>query len=206
MSIVNPLSALVIDRKALPADARASVSRASAPLIRAAAASARWRGDELVAIDTCERLDMYAGSAVVFEFEDAAGRDAAEALGHATRLEGERVAVRAFRLCAGMDSRLPGEAEVLGQVRAALREAESANLASGTVGELFTRAIRCGRKVRAETGFGRVEVFFKWYNWAGFLAVKSDCLAAGPGVGSVSVRSTPSGAEPRPPGAGLGGR
>jgi len=57
-----------------------------------------------------------------------------------------------------------------------------------------------------QTGFGRVEVFFKWYNWAGFLAVKSDCLAAGPGVGSVSVRSTPSGAEPRPPGAGLGGR
>jgi tRNA (cmo5U34)-methyltransferase len=27
-----------------------------------------------------------------------------------------------------------------------------------------------------QTGFSRVEVFFKWYNWAGFLAVKNQCV------------------------------
>jgi tRNA (cmo5U34)-methyltransferase len=30
-----------------------------------------------------------------------------------------------------------------------------------------------------QTGYSRVEVFFKWYNWAGFLAVKNQC-ASGP--------------------------
>lgn len=28
-----------------------------------------------------------------------------------------------------------------------------------------------------QTGFSRVEVFFKWYNWTGFLALKNECLA-----------------------------
>jgi tRNA (cmo5U34)-methyltransferase len=27
-----------------------------------------------------------------------------------------------------------------------------------------------------QSGFSRAEVFFKWYNWSGFLAVKNDCL------------------------------
>jgi tRNA (cmo5U34)-methyltransferase len=27
-----------------------------------------------------------------------------------------------------------------------------------------------------QTGYSRVEVFFKWYNWAGFLAVKNECV------------------------------
>lgn len=29
-----------------------------------------------------------------------------------------------------------------------------------------------------QTGFDRVEIFFKWYNWAGFLAVKNHCLSS----------------------------
>jgi tRNA (cmo5U34)-methyltransferase len=34
-----------------------------------------------------------------------------------------------------------------------------------------------------QTGFGRVEIFFKWYNWAGFLAVKNNCLTQGTSSG-----------------------
>ena len=29
-----------------------------------------------------------------------------------------------------------------------------------------------------QTGYSRIEVFFKWYNWAGFLAVKNHCATA----------------------------
>jgi tRNA (cmo5U34)-methyltransferase len=29
-----------------------------------------------------------------------------------------------------------------------------------------------------QTGYSQVEVFFKWYNWAGFLAVKNRCLTS----------------------------
>ena len=30
-----------------------------------------------------------------------------------------------------------------------------------------------------QSGFGRVEVFFKWYNWTGYLAVKNNCMTHG---------------------------
>jgi tRNA (cmo5U34)-methyltransferase len=30
----------------------------------------------------------------------------------------------------------------------------------------------------SQTGYSRVEVFFKWYNWAGFLAVKNECVTS----------------------------
>lgn len=40
-----------------------------------------------------------------------------------------------------------------------------------------------------QTGFGRVEVFFKWYNWVGFVAVKSHCLTGDHGAYSVRGRS-----------------
>ena len=29
-----------------------------------------------------------------------------------------------------------------------------------------------------QTGYSRVEVFFKWYNWAGFLAIKNQCVTS----------------------------
>jgi tRNA (cmo5U34)-methyltransferase len=43
-----------------------------------------------------------------------------------------------------------------------------------------------------KTGFSRVEVFFKWYNWAGFLAVKNHCLAQPHGVYSVRTAAAAS--------------
>lgn len=42
-----------------------------------------------------------------------------------------------------------------------------------------------------QTGFRRVEVFFKWYNWTGFLAVKNECLTTSPGQGVVSSPAVP---------------
>ena len=34
----------------------------------------------------------------------------------------------------------------------------------------------------AQTGYSQVEVFFKWYNWAGFVAVKNQCSASSRGL------------------------
>jgi len=34
------------------------------------------------------------------------------------------------------------------------------------------------RDLLFQSGFNQVEIFFKWYNWAGFLAVKNHCLTA----------------------------
>jgi tRNA (cmo5U34)-methyltransferase len=47
---------------------------------------------------------------------------------------------------------------------------DKANSIRGVLKPLTTRE---NRELLRQTGFGRSEVFFKWYNWAGFLAVKT---------------------------------
>lgn len=50
---------------------------------------------------------------------------------------------------------------------------EKANSLRGILRPLTTEE---NRDILFKTGFSRVEIFFKWYNWAGFLAVKNRCL------------------------------
>jgi len=153
---MNGVSELVIDRKALPLTERTRLGRAAPALLAAAALSARMRGDELIVLDTCERFELYAARAVMFQWARSVEPDAVRTVENGGVLEGAGAARRIFRICAGLDSRLPGESEVLGQARAALRVARRAGLAGGRLDDLFQRAIRCGRTVRRETALGRV--------------------------------------------------
>jgi tRNA (cmo5U34)-methyltransferase len=50
---------------------------------------------------------------------------------------------------------------------------EKANSLRGVLKPLTTEE---NRHLLFQTGFTSVEVFFKWYNWAGFLAMKNHCL------------------------------
>lgn len=52
---------------------------------------------------------------------------------------------------------------------------EKANSIRGVLKPLTTEE---NLDLLCQTGFSRMEVFFKWYNWAGFLAVKNRCLTA----------------------------
>lgn len=65
-----------------------------------------------------------------------------------------------FRVAAGLESQVPGEVEILTQVREALAAAQS----DGTVGPelhaLFRAAISCGRRARAGTALGRLDRSF----------------------------------------------
>jgi glutamyl-tRNA reductase len=66
------------------------------------------------------------------------------------RLRDHAAALHLFRVAAGLDSLVPGEGEILGQVRAAHE--------SGTPGlvldRVFRQALHAGRKVRAQTAIG----------------------------------------------------
>lgn len=69
----------------------------------------------------------------------------------ATRLDGAAVAWHLFRVCAGLESLVQGEAEILGQVRGALEACTGAGpLLRGVV----QAALRAGRMARAETAIG----------------------------------------------------
>jgi glutamyl-tRNA reductase len=109
---------------------------------------------EAVCVSTCNRTELY----VVSDDPADAERRAVEILAalepqveHALyRLRDQAAALHLFRVAAGLDSLVPGEGEILGQVRAAYE--------AGTPGFLldrvFRQALHAGRKVRAQTAIG----------------------------------------------------
>jgi glutamyl-tRNA reductase len=60
-----------------------------------------------------------------------------------------------LRVSSGLDSLVLGEAQILGQVRHALRAALHAKAAGGTLEKLFNQALAAGKRVQNETGLGR---------------------------------------------------
>ncbi|MCP9487085.1 MAG: glutamyl-tRNA reductase [Gaiellaceae bacterium MAG52_C11] len=121
-----------------------------------AAALADKLGPEAVVLSTCNRTELYlarpdeAEQLAVATLTELAG-DRAEELGAVLyRLGDEAAALHLFRVAAGLDSLVPGEGEILGQVRGAFE--------SGSTGpfldRLFRQALHAGRRVRVETAIG----------------------------------------------------
>src|SRR5262249_56133089 len=67
------------------------------------------------------------------------------------RLQDRAAAHHLFRVAAGLDSLVPGEGEILGQVRVAHEVGASGPL----LDRVFRQALHAGRKVRAETAIGQ---------------------------------------------------
>jgi glutamyl-tRNA reductase len=122
----------------------------------AAALGARLAGDgEAVCLSTCNRTEIYLASSEIDEADrrttelltELAGVDRGELEPYLYRLEQEAAAVHLFRVASGLDSLVPGEGEILGQVRTAYER--------GAVGPLLDRlfrdALHTGKKVRTET-------------------------------------------------------
>jgi glutamyl-tRNA reductase len=111
-------------------------------------------GREAVCLSTCNRTELYIAATDAEEAE----RDAVAALATLGpevepalyRLQDRAAAHHLFRVAAGLDSLVPGEGEILGQVRLAHE--------LGTTGPLldrvFRQALHAGRKVRAQTAIG----------------------------------------------------
>lgn len=112
---------------------------------------------EAVVLSTCNRFEVYAsgeGSAQELLsgcLEDLAGG----ALGRSEYSFAGPDAVRhLFRVAAGLDSLVVGEAEILGQVKQAYEKARQAGMTAKVTNVLFQRAIFVGKKVRTDTGIG----------------------------------------------------
>ncbi len=112
-------------------------------------------GGEAVCLSTCNRTELY----LVEGEPGVAERRAVEALARLAdvttgelssvlyRLHDSAAALHAFRVAAGLDSLVPGEGEILGQVRAAYE----AGQVGPVLDRLFRHALHAGKKVRAET-------------------------------------------------------
>src|SRR5439155_1465425 len=116
----------------------------------AAAALARSLGDA-ICLSTCNRTEVYSTGVSEAEVVAALESLAEHSLGGVlyTRLE-EEAALHLFRVAAGLDSLVPGEGEILGQVRAAFEAIEPGPF----LDRVFRQALAVGKRVRTETAIG----------------------------------------------------
>ena len=105
---------------------------------------------EAVVLSTCNRTEVY----IAADDADEAERRAVAALADVEpalyRLRGRAAALHLFRVAAGLDSLVPGEGEILGQVRTAHEHGTPGLL----LDRLFRNALHAGRKVRTQTAIG----------------------------------------------------
>ncbi len=109
----------------------------------------RWAGKlaEAVVVDTCERFEIYTSSASLSHRPPPRPP-------YAVHLEGADALRHLFRVASGLESRLRGETEILGQVRAAHVASLLRDAGGPVLRVAFTDAIRAGRRVRRETSLG----------------------------------------------------
>ena len=132
---------------------------------RKAAEELRSRGilQETLVLSTCNRSEIY-GVPPESSHECAPGLSSFLSEFHAVRADVlsvslyhhyDRAAVRhLFRVSAGLDSMLLGEAEILGQVREAYRYAHEYGATGPVLNRLFQGALEVGKRVRSETELG----------------------------------------------------
>jgi glutamyl-tRNA reductase len=117
---------------------------------------------EAVVLVTCNRTELYLGASDGPTAASAALRVLADHSAVPTRtleqstyvLGGPEALRHLFRVAAGLDSMVIGEAEIQGQIRRSLEQAQGCGSVDGFLTECFAGSLRCGRRVRAATSIG----------------------------------------------------
>jgi len=127
---------------------------------------ARENASEAIVVSTCNRTEIYA-EAHTFH---GAVTDITESLTEVCRVGRDdlrehlyvhyedRAIAHAFTVACGLDSMAVGEAQILGQMRSALRAAQKAGHAGSSLNGLFQQALRVGKRAHTETGIDSVSV------------------------------------------------
>ena len=123
-------------------------------------ASGRHPGVETAIISTCNRTEIYcAAEAPALDhtldwLAHSGGVSPALLRSHSYSLENSLVARHAFRVASGLDSMVLGEAQILGQMKDAVRAAEGAGALGTTLNQLFQRSFAVAKEVRTSTDIG----------------------------------------------------
>jgi glutamyl-tRNA reductase len=158
---MSEILALGISHKTAPLELRERVAltegRAAGLLRELVGAS---EAQEAAAISTCNRTELYLAAT------DAVGAEAVvlgvlaresetaptELVGHLYSLRGADAAMHLFRVTAGLDSMILGEAEIQGQVKRAYELALVEGATGPILNRLFRGALAAGKRARSETG------------------------------------------------------
>lgn len=122
---------------------------------------------ETVILSTCNRTELVtAGDHDVSELTrwlaGQTGLDAHILTEHAYCLEGAQAVRHIFRVAAGLDSMVIGEPQILGQVKAAVADAQAAGTLGPMLGRLFQKANAAAKHARSETAIGENPVSFAY--------------------------------------------
>jgi glutamyl-tRNA reductase len=160
---VSELLALGVSHKTAPVEVR---ERLALPEQRAYEFVRDLRGaaavHEAVAISTCNRTELYLVVSDPVEAESAALTMLASLAG--IRLTGLASAIYSHRNCdaarhlyrvtAGLESMIVGEAEIQGQVKRAYETALAKETTGPLTNRLFAAALQTGKRIRTETAIG----------------------------------------------------
>ena len=164
---MSELLALGVSHKTAPLDLRERLSLTEGRAVGALAELTAANGiHEATAISTCNRTELYLVVSDPVEAESTAlgvlTRQAeirpTELLGHLYSLRSGEAVRHLFRVTAGLDSMILGEAEIQGQVK---RAYELALVEGGTgpiLNRLFRGALAAGGRAREETGISEKNV------------------------------------------------
>jgi len=115
---------------------------------------------EVALLSTCNRTELYcaADPAAVQPAVDwlasVGGVPPHHLMDHAYVLQGGAAARHAFRVASGLDSMVLGEPQILGQMKQAVREANTAGTLGSTLHQMFQRSFAVAKDVRSSTEIG----------------------------------------------------
>ncbi|MBV7539913.1 glutamyl-tRNA reductase [Acidovorax sp. sic0104] len=126
--------------------------------------ASRHPGVETAIISTCNRTEIYCAAPTSTPgpaldhtlgwLAQSGGVSPALLRSHSYTLEDSLVARHAFRVASGLDSMVLGEAQILGQMKDAVRAAETAGALGSTLNQLFQRSFAVAKEVRTSTEIG----------------------------------------------------
>ena len=160
---MSELLALGVSHKTAPLELRERLSLTEGRAVGALHELTGVEGiHEAAAISTCNRTELYLIVSDPVEAESTAlgvlTRQAeirpTELLGHLYSLRAGDAARHLFRVTAGLDSMIVGEAEIQGQVKRAYELALVENATGPILNRLFRGALSAGGRVREETAIG----------------------------------------------------
>jgi glutamyl-tRNA reductase len=144
--------------------------------------------EETVVLATCNRLEVYAEVSTFHGGVSDVGNALAERIGmpltdltdHLYVHFADRAVSHLFQVASGLDSMAVGEAQVLGQVRAALRRSQEDGTVGRVLDRLLQQSLRVGKRAHTETGLDR----------AGHSLVEAALTGVDQVVGPLSAAST----------------
>ncbi|MBC8058737.1 MAG: glutamyl-tRNA reductase [Rhizobiales bacterium] len=122
------------------------------------------RASEVAIVSTCNRTELYVGSdsgdteglagQALGWLAESGGMAANDLQPHFYVLEDAMAARHTFRLASGLSSMVVGETQILGQMKQAVREADTAGTLGTTLHQLFQRSFAVAKEVRTGTEIG----------------------------------------------------